>query len=235
MRKPLLKIDNAAKCTIVKRLNKFVAEVIVKGKKAKAYVNNTGRLIEYLGEGKPAFCITIQNPKKTSYRLFAVKDGNLGAIIDTQLQMRAFERAVEFGFIPWLRGCRIIRRNARLGESLVDYLLGCNSKSLYLEIKSAVLREGHYAMYPDCPSLRGRRHVSELTTHVRKGGNGAIVFIAAMPKVRAFRPYRSGDPRMHELLLKAHEAGVAIKSVSMYYDPKDSQVYLNDPDLTVAL
>ena len=29
-------------------------------------------------------------------------------------------------------------------------------------MKSAVLRKGEYAMYPDCPSLRGQRHIREL-------------------------------------------------------------------------
>ncbi len=42
MRKTLLKIDGAIRCTIVKRLNRFVAKVIVNREIAKAYVNNTG-------------------------------------------------------------------------------------------------------------------------------------------------------------------------------------------------
>ncbi len=164
-----------------------------------------------------------------------MEDDGLGAITDTQLQMKVFERAVALGFIPWLKECRINRRNARLGKSLVDYLLECDSRVLYLEVKSAGLRENHYAMYPNCPSLRGRQHMDELTSHVREEGQRAIVFIAAMPRIKAFKPYQLGDPKIHELLLKAPEAGVTIKSFSMHYDPNDSLVYLNNPDLSVAL
>ncbi|MBS7644410.1 DNA/RNA nuclease SfsA [Candidatus Bathyarchaeota archaeon] len=223
------------RCTIVKRLNRFVAEVIINGKTTKAYINNTGRLIEYLKSGKTAFCTIIKKPQKTRYRLFAVKDENLGTIVDTYLQVKAFEKAIELGFIPWLSGFSIAGRNVRLGKSLIDYLLKCDDESIYLEVKSAVLRKDRYAMYPDCPSLRGQRHMYELMSHVREGGKGAIIFIAAMPRVEAFKPYRLGDQKLYELLLKAHEAGVTIKSFSMHYNPKDSLVYLDNPNLDVIL
>jgi len=81
----------------------------------------------------------------------------LGALIDNQLQMKAFEKSLEANLIPWLLGCHILKRNAKLGASRIDYLLDCNGKKVYLEVKSAVLREGDYAMYPDCPSDRGRK------------------------------------------------------------------------------
>jgi len=235
MLKPLFKIGHAIRCTVVKRLNRFVALVIIDGKTAWAYVNNTGRLVGYLKNGRTAFCTVVEKPRRTKYRLFAVEDDGLGTIIDTYLQVKAFESAVELGFIPWLKGCRIIGRNVRLGKSLLDYLLKCNGESTYLEVKSAVLRENCYAMYPDCPSLRGRRHVDELMSYVREGGKGAIIFVAAMPGVKAFKPYRLGDPKLYERLLKAYEAGVTIKSFSIHYDPKDSTVYLDNPNLDVIL
>jgi sugar fermentation stimulation protein A len=106
MRKPLFKIDHAIRCAVVKRLNRFVALVIVDGKTVWAYVNNTGRLVGYLKNGKTAFCTVIEKPRRTRYRLFAVEDDGLGTIIDTYLQVKAFESAVELGFIPWLKGCQ---------------------------------------------------------------------------------------------------------------------------------
>ena len=54
--------------------------------------------------------------------------------------------------IPWLKQCRNLKRNARLGKSVVDYLLKCGRKKVYLQAKGAVLRQEDHAMYPDCPS-----------------------------------------------------------------------------------
>lgn len=148
--------------------------------------------------------------------------------------MKAFEKSLEVKLIPWLRGCRILKRNAKLGNSLIDYLLECNGEEVYLEVKSAVLRQEHYAMYPDCPSTRGRKHIKELTNHLREGGKAIILFIAALPKVTAFKPNRSADPELYELLLEAQKAGVEIKSIGMVYNPEDSFVYLFHPDLSIG-
>lgn len=137
--------------------------------------------------------------------------------------------------IPWLEGCGILKRNARLGNSLIDYLLDCSGAQVYLEVKSAVLREEHHAMYPDCPSLRGRKHMRELLNHVRGGGRAIVLFISALPEVRAFRPNKPADPELYELLVEAHQAGVEIRSVGMAYQPEDSSIYLFNPDLSVDL
>jgi len=61
-------------------------------------------------------------------------------------------------------------------------------------------------MYPDCPSLRGQRHVKDLIDYVKKGGKGMIVFIAALPNVIAFKPNKKGDIKIHELLKKSFKS-----------------------------
>lgn len=230
-------ITGVIECRIVKRLNRFVVEILVEGFPSRAHINNTGRLKGLMVEGRKAYCLRNPRKGKTSYRLFAVsEEGGSAALIDTWMQMLFFERALTMEAIPWLNGCRILRRNARLGSSLIDYLLNCSRGVMYLEVKSAVLRGDHvYAMYPDCPTVRGRRHIKELLNHVAGGGLGAFLFIAALPEVRAFKPNSLGDPVFSTLLRKAKEAGVLLKSIGMHYDPSTSAVYLDDPELRVEL
>ena len=106
---------------------------------------------------------------------------------------------------------------------------------MYLEVKSAVLREGGFAMYPDCPSLRGQRHVEDLIDWARGGGRATVVFMAALPGVRAFKPNRSADSRIYEHLVRAQKEGVKIMALGLFYDPMDSRVYLFSPNLKVIL
>jgi len=228
-------IKGAEECIILERLNRFTVKIILNGMVQRAYINNTGRLLDYIVEGRKGFCIKHKRKMKTDCRLFAVREKNLAAIIDTQLQMKALEKTVELNLVPYLRGCRILKRNARLGSSLIDYLLKCNGKKIYLEVKSAVLRNGKYATYPDCPSMRGRRHIAELTRHVKNGGHGVILFIAALPDIRAFKPNISADLEMSRLLIEARESGVEIRAFELYYDPEDFYVYLSKPDLPVEI
>jgi sugar fermentation stimulation protein A len=231
----LLRVENPLPCTVVHRLNRFVVEVSLGGRHLRAHINNTGRLEGYLEPGRPGFCFPFARPIKTEVRLFAIEEHGLGAIIDTQMQMRAFEAAFHDGLIPWLRGCRLKGRNPRLGGSVLDYLLECGGRPFFLEVKSAVLREDGAAMYPDCPTARGRRHVLELIRHVAEGGDGGIVFLAALPKVQAFKPCVEGDPEMATLLRRAERVGVTVRSCSMFFRPGDARVYLDQADLEVRL
>jgi sugar fermentation stimulation protein A len=232
---PLFSIPGAVSCRFVERLNRFVVKIEIEGKECLAHINNTGRLQEMLIPGKTGFCFRTPHTKKTEFRLFAIGEREKGALIDTQLQMRAFEMAQERGLIPWLRDALFVRRDAPLGRSQLDYLFQRQGNSLFVEVKSAVLREGTVAMYPDCPSLRGQRHVKELIEWTRKGGESYLLFMAALPGISAFTPNRNADAELHGLVEKAKKSGVGIKAVGLYFHPGDSFLRLYDPDLEVIV
>jgi sugar fermentation stimulation protein A len=233
--KRIIRIDDPQECRIIERLNRFVVKVEINGNYHSAHINNTGRLSELLVKDREAFCFKTHHQGKTDFRLFAIEESGLGALIDTQLQMKVFEKALEANLIPWLEGCYILKINAKLGASRIDYLLECHGKAVYLEIKSAVLREEEYAMYPDCPSGRGRRHIKALSDSVKEGGAGILLFIAALPYLKAFKPNKAADAKLYEALKEAHSSGVDLRAIGLYYNPKDAWVYLFSPDLAINL
>ena len=231
----ILRLNDVEECIILERLNRFLVKILLNGAVLRAYICNTGRLPDYIVEGKRGFCIRHEGRLKSDCRLFAVEDGDSAAIIDTQLQMQALERLIASKMISWSRFCRILRRNVRLKNSVVDYLLDCNGEEAYMEVKSAILRRGGYAMYPDCPSQRGRRHIREIAEHVRSGGRGTILFIAAIPNVEAFKPNISADPEIGHLLKEAVKFGVIIKAIEMHYDPRSHFIRVLNDDLHVEI
>lgn len=233
--KRIIRIDDPQECRLIERLNRFVVKIEIKGNYHPAHITNTGRLSELLVKGRQAFCFRTHHQGKTDFRLFAIEECGLGALIDTQLQMKAFEKALERNLIPWFEGCRILKRNARLGASRIDYLLDCNGKAVYLEVKSTVLREEEHAMYPDCASERGRKHIKELSSYVKEGGAGILLFIVALPHITVFKPNKAADAELHDALKEADKAGVEIRAIGLYYNPKDAGVYLFEPDLEVRL
>jgi sugar fermentation stimulation protein A len=229
------RIDKPQQCRIIERLNKFVVKVEINGTYYRAYLNNTGRLSEFLVHGRKAFCFKLPNTGKTDFRLFAIEERGLGALIDTHLQMAVFEKSVERNLIPWLAGSQILKRNVRLGVSRIDYHLKYHGKAVYLEVKSAVLREREYALYPDCPSERGRKHLKELIRYVNAGGEAIVLFIAALPDVKAFKPNKSADAKLYEELMNAHESGVELRAIGFFYNPEDASIYLFNSDLEMNL
>ncbi len=222
-------------CSILERKNRFVVEVKVGERKERAYINNTGRLKDILTINRTGYCIE-SNGTKTKYRLIAVKDYDLAALIDTRIQEEAFRILVEKKMLSWLNNCSIIKRAPRLGKSVLDYLAECNGSKVYIELKSAVLRgDNHYAMYPDCPSPRGRRHIKELINYVRMGGYGLIIFIAALPYVKYFTPNKKADPIIAFLLKNAKKTGVMIRAINIIYNPFKQRLYLANEYLQVIL
>jgi len=185
--------------------------------------------------GKRIFFFPTKNTKKTYGRLFAIEEKNLGAVIDTQLQMRIFEKLLQENRIPWLRKYSLCKRNARLGESLIDYLLISCKDKIYLEIKSAVLRDANSAMYPDCPTVRGQKHIQELTQYVNSGGTAYIVFMASLPEITGFKPNLQADPLLYEFLLKAWNSRVQVKSIAFYFNPSDGFFNVYNTDLPIFL
>jgi len=228
----LLQFEHVLSCTIVERVNRFVVAVDMDGERQRAWINNTGRLEAFMQPGTAAYCLPKQGGK-TDVRLFAVADGDAAALVDTRFQMDAFERAVHRQLLPWLHDCSMVQRDAPLGDSRIDYLLSCAGEPCYLEVKSAVLRSGRTALYPDCPSTRGRRHVAELVDHARRGGTSALLFAAGLPGVSSFRPNRMADERLAGLIVAAADAGVAVHAVGLCYLPEGRAVVLFDDDVPV--
>lgn len=92
-----------------------------------------------------------------------------------------------------------------------------------------------YVMYSDCPSTRGQKHIREISDYMKRSRKGILLFIAALAQVKALKPNKQADTKLHELLLRANKIGVMAKSIDLYYNPEDSFVYLFNPDLRIDL
>lgn len=207
-----MRIKNYVNCTILRRLNRFVVEVEFNGKIERAYINNTGRLEELIFGGNEGICLKKQG--KIPYRLFAVRCDGGYALIDTRFQMQVFEENVQK--IPWI-GCKNFRRDVKVGNSRIDYLFQCD-EDVFVELKSAALKSGRYAMYPDCPTQRGRKHIEEMLKLAEEGERAVIVFVAAVPDVDTFKPNRNADPELYELLVEADKKGVEIRAIHVEFE-----------------
>ncbi len=195
-------------CVFLRRLNRFVSEVLSEGEIIKVHTNNTGRLLDLLIEGREVLCTPIEG-KKLSHRIVgtAVEGSKLYTLIDTSLQEKAVVRAIEMGAIESLKGYRVVGKHVDAGGSKFDLLLRGPKGDVFAEIKSAVFYfpEDRSARYPDTVTLRGRRHIEELGKR-----KGILIFVAAHPLAESFRPC-SLDPEIPELLSRFEGRMVAVK------------------------
>jgi sugar fermentation stimulation protein A len=228
-----MKIENYKEGIIIRRINRFVVKAKIKNKVVLAHLNNTGRLEELIKKGKIGLFLPIEKSKKLKFRLSMIKENkNDFSIIDTSLQMKAFEVALKKNYISWLKGAETLRRNFRINDSVIDYLIEYKNKKYIVEVKSAVMKRKRFAMYPDCPSIRGQRHIKEL---VKNSKNSIILFIAAMKNIDAFSPNKEADPNIYELLKIAKRKGVKIKAIQIYFDKITNSIILKNDELPIKL
>ncbi len=170
-----------------------------------------------------------------SGRVVGVSLGDSAALIDTILQARMFEKALELKLIPWLQGYKVERREIIKYGSRFDYLLSNGLDEIILELKSAVyLSYDGAVMYPDTISERGIKHFEILNKLKLMGKNTSIVFIAAHPYARYFRPNFDVDPRLRTILCTSLKLDILIKSIKMHLE-EDGSVILDNADLPVMI
>jgi len=154
------------------------------------------------------------------------------AIVDTAVQMSLFEVALERNAFHKLEGFEIRGKNVRYASSRFDYLLKKQALELVLELKSATHVEGSIALYPDAPTERGKRHVTELAHLAERGLRTAICFLAVHPRAESFRVFREVDEGLYRTVLRAIESGVDVMALRMAMG-EDLAVYARSKPLPI--
>ena len=123
------------------------------------------------------------------------------------------EGAFLAGRLDFAAGYRSIRREVRLGQRRVDAVLEApDLPRLWVECKSAALAQDALAMFPDCPTARGRAHLLELIERVRRGERAAMFYFVQREGAASFAPAAAIDPEYAALMKKAVETGVIMRA-----------------------
>ncbi|MFQ6013078.1 MAG: DNA/RNA nuclease SfsA [Thermoplasmata archaeon] len=200
------------------RLNRFLVRVRRSGQSRLCHLPNPGRLRELLQPG--ARVLLRRRPRsrrKTGFDLVAVRQGEVWVSVDTRLPNQAVRGWLTQGALPEFRDYPVVRPEAPLGESRIDFLLR-DGRDCYLEVKSCTLVEDGIALFPDAPTVRGRRHVETLTAAVAEGLRAAVLFVVQRPDAATFRPRDETDPAFGEALRQARARGVEVYAYRARFD-----------------
>jgi sugar fermentation stimulation protein A len=227
-------LEGLKKYTVVRRENRFVVTVRNDQRIKRALLRNTGRLYDMIQNGYTALCIDRSKGRTDCNIIGVLVDDERAAIIDPFTQARVFELAVNNKLIPWLTDWHLRKREVTVGESRLDYLIADGTDEGYIELKSAAYCDGYYAMYPDCPSERGLRHITTLEHLNTSGYRTIIAFVAAHPNAKAFKPNMHAHEQLASKLSSAHKKGVEVYAIKIFLDTYGN-IFLADPNLPVEL
>ena len=169
------KIENAV---FISRPNRFTILCNLNGKQIKAYLPNPGRLWELLLPGVSLFVEkTDKVERKMPYTVVAVKKEGRPVMLHTHKTNDAARFLIENNQVPGLEGTMVIKKEIKKGRSRFDFLLRKGPLDIYLEVKSCTLFSNKFAMFPDAPTSRGKRHLDELASISNKTTLGVVLFI----------------------------------------------------------
>lgn len=194
------------------RPNRFAALVDREGCPERVHVKNTGRCAELLVPGARVWLSRAENPaRRTPYDLIAVeKQRPAGPLL---INMDSAAPNAVAG--EWLRSGGLgrldeVRAEYRLGDSRFDFFARRGEEKLLIEVKGCTLEEGGLARFPDAPTLRGLKHVRELTRLSGQGWKCFVLVVIQMKEIRLFAPNWATHPEFGLALAEAKQAGVEI-------------------------
>jgi sugar fermentation stimulation protein A len=200
---------------LIRRYKRFLADIQLPGEVITASCPNTGSLMGCAEAGSRVWLSHSDSlTRKYRHTWEIVEVGEVLVGINTGLPNALVAEAIGAGTIPELAGYPSLRREVAFGEerSRVDLLLeGAGREPCYVEVKNVTAAaSGGVALFPDCVSERGSRHLRELMRLKAKGLRPVQLYCVQRGDVNEVRPADGIDPQYGRTLREAMAAGVEV-------------------------
>lgn len=203
------------------RPNRFIAHIEINGKEEICHVKNTGRCRELLVPGCTVWCLDARSAtRKTRYDLIAVQKGQRLINMDSQAPNAAVKEWLLEGGLGVVTE---LKPESRWGDSRFDFAFAKDGKWCFLEVKGVTLETDGICAFPDAPTVRGTKHLRELTALARQGYGAYVLFVIQMEGAQHLHPNDTTDPDFGLALRQAAGAGVQVLAMDCRVTP-DSMV-----------
>jgi sugar fermentation stimulation protein A len=199
------------KATLVKRINRFVAEVLLNNEKINVYVPNTGRLSELALPGTDVLLSPIN--AKYKYKILYMINRSYPVMIDSTYSNRLFHSLLKEKKVPGLEKYSSIKSEPVYGNHRFDFLLKDENGEKFIELKSCTLFHNRTGAFPDAVSSRASEHVKELA----ESGIGELMFLVLKNDIEKFIPNYHTDFLFYETL-KLNKDKIKIRALTVQYD-----------------
>lgn len=206
--------NNVYECIFVKRLNRFVATVILEGEEIDVHINNTGRCLELLIPGSKGYLVKSENAnRKYQYDLVAIYKGDELVNFDSQLPNAVVSEYIKSGKL--FSNVTTVLREMKFKNSRFDIYVERTDdngqfEKLFVEVKGVTLYDNQVASFPDAQTTRGTKHLQELVDSIEDGYKPYVFFLVQTENVTQFKPNATIDPKFAQALKAAVDAGVEI-------------------------
>lgn len=222
-----MKYNQVIKGKFISRPNRFIAHVDVDGREEICHVKNTGRCKEILQPGTEVWLEISDNPnRKTQYSLITARKGDMLINIDSQAPNKLVKEWIEAGNI--FSDIQLLKAEYTFGKSRFDFYAEADGEKHLIEVKGVTLENNGHLSFPDAPTERGAKHLTELAAALKLGYKCHVVFVIQMEKGRVLTSNRSHDPKFADCLKKAYKEGVEVHTIRCKVTPDEVIPYTDE-------
>jgi len=203
--------DKLLKAILIKRVNRFVAEVTFNNGTLNVYVPNTGRLSELALPGTEVLLSPIN--AKYKYKILYIINRSYPVMIDSTYSNKLFHLLLKEKKVPALEKYSSIKSEPVYGNHRFDFLLKDETGEKFIELKSCTLFHNRTGAFPDAVSSRASEHVKELAD----SGIGELIFLVLKYNIEKFIPNYHTDFLFYETL-NLYRDKIKIRALTVQYD-----------------
>ncbi len=203
--------------TLIRRYKRFLADVVLpNGVEVTAHVANPGAMTGLNAAGSRVWLSKSDNPKRKlpySWELVEVDFGGGAELVgvNTAHPNALVGEALKDKLFPGLSDYTSVRREVKYGtNSRIDFLLENDGRPpCYVEIKNVhLMRATGLAEFPDSVTVRGAKHLNELSAMTKAGARAVMLFVVQIGSAERFALARDIDPTYGKAFDRARKMGV---------------------------
>lgn len=213
--------------TLIKRYKRFLADVrLENGEIITAHCPNTGTMLSCSKPDSPVALSRSDNPKrKYPFTLEMVMDNSTWVGVNTAKTNKLVIEAIENGQITEFLNVDTVKSEIKTSaHTRLDLQVINGNNSTYIEVKNCSLAIDGCAMFPDAVTVRGTKHLRELSRLTEEGSKSCIFYLVQRMDADRFSPASHIDPTYSKALLDAANAGVIILVYQAEVSPAGIQV-----------
>jgi sugar fermentation stimulation protein A len=204
----------------VARPNRFLVLADIGSRRVPVASRDPGRLEGILVPGARLLLAPASTPgRRTAFTLTLARQGDVWVCLIPTLASQIVHFAAARGGLDGLKGARVIQAEVASGRSRIDFRMRYRGRDVLVEVKAAVHVEDRRALFPDCPTARGTRHVEELTASRARGQDAALVFVVHREDADRLSPWSAVDPAFAHALRVAARRGVRLLAYTCRVTP----------------
>ena len=208
--------DPLVRGKLIKRYKRFLVDIeLESGKVVVAHCANPGSMMNLLQPDAEVWLSLAGNPNrklKYTWEMIRYEDTLIG--LNTSLPNKIVEDAIQQDLVVEFTEYDSLKREVKYGEnSRIDILLqSSNLPDCYLEVKSVTLKRpgngNNLAEFPDSVTVRGTKHLHELSGQVANGNRAAMFYLVQREDCNRLSIAGDIDPNYANAFIAARKAGV---------------------------